>query len=122
MIDWTPIAHRLNYPNEEAMWLDLYSVRKLSVGALAKKLDVSRNTIRTSLDRASVPVRKRGGSNNTKLQITDELVEEIRRHGIAVVARRLHLSYTTVYKRLYRVRGLKVADLQASVVREDEIG
>jgi len=111
MIDWAPTAARLGYESELAMWTDLYIDRGLSISTLATKLDVSRNTVRTSLERLNIAIRKQGGPNNQKLNITDELVDEIKREGIAAVAKRLNLSYTTVYKRLYRVRGLKVSDL-----------
>lgn len=110
MIEWAPTAQRLGYTSELDMWTDLYCVRKLSISMLAVKLDVSRNTVRTSLERLNIEVRKQGGPNNLKLDVTDGLIDEIKREGIAAVAKRLELSYTTVYKRL-RARGLKVADL-----------
>lgn len=118
MIDWTNTAQRLGYDSEAAMWTDYYVTKGLSVSQLAKRLDVSRNTIRDSLDRCGITIRGRGGPNNQKLDITDELVEEIRRDGITKVAKKLGLSYTTLYKRIYRVKGLTIAEVQA--VKKEE--
>lgn len=119
MTDWTRLSSSLNYGDERSMWEDLYTVRKLSISQIARKLDVSSNTVRASLMRHGVTTRKRGGPNNQRLVVTDELVDECRRDGIAAVARRLDLDYTTVYKRLYRVRGLKVSDLRKK--REENV-
>jgi transposase-like protein len=111
MIDWTPVAQRLGYDTEWAMWNDLYVTRALSITQLAKKLDVSRNTVRSALDRLQIDIRRRGGPNNQKLEITDELIEEVKKDGVAAVAKKLGLPYSTLYKRLYRVKGLTVGDL-----------
>jgi transposase-like protein len=113
MIEWNVAAQQLGYENELALLTDYYIVRKLSVAEIAEKLDVSRHALRSTLCRLGIEIRGRGGPNNKKLAITDELVEEIRVDGIAAVAKKLGLSYTTVYKRLYHVRGLTVAKLAA---------
>jgi transposase len=120
-IEWSGVATALEYPSEEEMWRDLYVTRGLSIVQIAKKLDVSRNTVRESLDRTGIVLRQRGGPNNQKLEITDALVEDIRREGITSVAKKLGLSYTTVYKRLYRVRGLTLADLELPEEPLDEV-
>jgi transposase len=116
MIDWALLATKLGYADEVSMWQDLYTAKGLSVKQLSKKLDISRNTVRLALEDSGIEMRPRGGPNNKKLDITDALVEEIRQKGISAVAKELGLSYTTVYKRLYRVRGLTVTALQAQPI------
>jgi len=112
-IQWNDVAQRLKYVDEVEMWNDLYVARGLSISKLALKLDISRNTVRDALDRVGIQLRGRGGPNNQKLEVTDELIEDIRENGVTAVAKKLGLSYTTVYKRLYRIKGLTVADLHA---------
>lgn len=114
-IEWDETAVKLGFESEEAMWQDYYIVRKLSITQLAERLGVSRNTVRAALERLEIPVRSRGGPNNQKLDVTDELVDEIRRDGIAAVAKRRGLSYTTVYKRLYHVKGLTPKDVAEEI-------
>jgi transposase len=124
MIDWEGTAKKLGYESERKMWLDFYVARKMSVTALSEKLDVSRNSIRDALARNAVPIRKQGGPNNQKVEITDEIIEEIREKGISAVAKRLGVTYTTIYKRLYRRSGTVVEqpapDVPEVVSEEDE--
>jgi len=101
MLNWDPIIKSLGYADEDSMWEDLYVKKELSIGQLAKKLNVSRNTVRASLERANVSMRGRGGPNNLKFDLTDEVIADIRENGIAAVARKLEVSYGTLYKRLY---------------------
>jgi len=112
MINWDEVAAKLGYTSEVSLWVDLYTTRGLSISQIARKLDVSRNTIRGSLEKAGIQIRKQGGPNNQRLVVTDELVDEIRKDGVAVVAARLGLDYSTLYKRLRNVRKLKVSDLR----------
>lgn len=112
MISWETLALTLGYDSPLEMWTDLYVTRKLSIAQLSRKLDVSRNTVRDSIRRAGIKLKGRGGPNNRRLIVTDELVEEIRRDGISTVAKRLEIDYTTLYKRLRNIRGLKISDLR----------
>jgi transposase len=102
-IEWEPIAAKLGYADETAMWQDLYVTRRLSVSKLTEMFDVSRNTIRYALDRAGVTIRPSGGPNNMKIEITAEVIEAVRLHGIRETAKALGVTYSTLYKRLYRV-------------------
>lgn len=111
MIEFEVLASRLGYRNEVALWEDLYVTKGLSLSQISRKLDVSRNVIRLALARAGIPPRKRGGPNNARVVLTQELIDEIRRDGLPTVARRLGLSHSTLYKRL-RLRGLSIRDLR----------
>jgi len=114
MIKWEETAVQLGYASPEAMWEDFYCKKRIPISKLATQLDVSRNAIREALERYGVKIRGRGGANNTKIEVTDELIERIRKAdgSIAVIAKELGVSYTTLYKRLYRVKGFKMEDIQ----------
>jgi len=111
MIDWLSTAMKLGHADEEAMWKALYE--KSSIAELSTQLGVSRNTIRLRLVKCGVAFRGRGGPNNKHTDVTDELLEKVKREGIAAVAKELGIQYSTLYKRIYRIRGLKIADLKA---------
>jgi transcriptional regulator of acetoin/glycerol metabolism len=111
MIEWEVLAQRLGYADEDAMWRDRYSEKKTSIAALSVSLGVSRNTIRQRLEAKNIDLRSRGGANNNSLDLTDEVIEEVRRDGVMAVAKRLEINYTTLYKRL-RTKGITIADLR----------
>lgn len=112
MIDWLSTSKLMGYDDDVEMWRDLYESKSLSISQLSRKLGVSRNVVRACLEKAGIKKKKRGGPNNTRCVVTDEMVEEIRRDGISAVAKRLGLDYTTLYKKLKRVRGLTPKDLR----------
>lgn len=115
MIDWVGTATRLGYESPTKMWEDLYEGKKLSLVQIQRKLGVSRNVIRHELVKAGIVSRTRGGPNNKKIVITDDLIDEVKKIGITAVAKRLGLDYTTLYKRIYRLRGLRIRDLRRTV-------
>ena len=101
MIGWEDLAKELGYADEVTMWKDRYEAQKVSITVLAANLGVSRNAVRSALERCNIPIRTRGGANNCKFAITDALVEEVKKDGIKSVAERLGVSYSTLYKRIY---------------------
>jgi transposase-like protein len=111
MIEWNAIAQRLGYADENSMWRDLYDVKKKSIAALAGELGVSRNTIRHTIRARGIAVRGRGGANRNVLDLTDEVIAEVKRDGVAAVAKRLGINFTTLYKRL-RKHGVDIAELR----------
>jgi|SRR6185436_13458046 len=104
MIDWDSVAAKLNYSDAVGMWTDLYEVKKKSISTLATELGVSRNTIRDALAKASIVIRERGGPNNKRLEVTDALLAQCEQEGVAAVAASLGLSYSTLYKRIYKAK------------------
>jgi DNA-binding NtrC family response regulator len=119
MIEWSALAQRLGYASDEAMWADLYDVKHLSVAALATRLGISRNAIRSTLKKRGAGMRKRGGANNRREDLSDEIIDEVRKDGVMAVAKRMKVKYTTLYKRLRRM-GMTVAELQKEVERGDK--
>ncbi len=111
MIKWLDAANKLGYPSEHEMWSDLYLAQGLSVLQLAERLGVSRNTVREALSRHGITPRQRGGANNQKVFLTDEIIERVRVYGIAQVARELKVAYATLYKRLYQAKPKSLAEL-----------
>lgn len=127
-IDWDSVAQRLKYANALAMWQDLYGQQSLSISQLAERLGISRNAIRLALIKAGVVRRTRGGAQNNKtVVVTPDLLSEIRRNGVAAVAKRLDVNGTTLYKRL-RAAGIDIlklrreegADASSQTVRVEE--
>jgi predicted transcriptional regulator len=114
MIDWNELALKLKYADTTSMWTDLYETKKKSISTLATELGVSRNTIRDALAKASIVIRERGGPNNKRLEVTDALLEECEREGVAKVAANLGLSYSTLYKRIYKAKRAKAASARTA--------
>jgi len=113
MIEWAVIAEKLRFASSDAMWKALYVEQRLSITKIAERFGVSRNTVRGELLKRGL-LRKQGGPNNvTGVELTSDLIDEIRREGVLAVAKRLGINYTTLYKRLRKL-GLSVTDLRTS--------
>lgn len=117
MIEWEPFAKGLGYSSAPSMWKDLYETKQLTVAQISRKLNVSRNVVRANLTKAGVKMKGRGGPNNSRVVVTDDLLNEIRKDGLTTTAARHNLDYSTLYKRL-RARGLSVASLRVPVPAE----
>lgn len=120
MIEWGALSKSLGYDSTDGMWKDLYLEKKLSIGQLSRKLDVSRNVVRLELSKAGIKARGRGGPNNSHVVLTEELLDEIRRDGLTATAKRLGLTYPALYMRL-RKRGMSLTELRqaASIIEVD---
>jgi transposase len=102
-INWEDVAKAHGYKDEKEMFADLYVAQDLSIEDLTKKLKISRNAIRNVFVKLELPTKKRGGANNQKFKITDELIERVKEKGVKAVAKELNVSYTALYKRLYQI-------------------
>jgi transposase-like protein len=127
--DWELMAHQLDYASAVDMWRDLYEEKVLSTAAIARKFGVSQNTVRTELMAANIPFRSRGGPNNTKIAMTEELMQSIKERGMTTVAKELGLKYGTLYKRYVKYQGLTLREEarlqqagQDAPVRQDKLG
>src|SRR5262245_19790489 len=107
---WESTAKNLNYESEAKMWAEMYP--KFSISALAQKFGTSVGVIRSRLLRKNVEVRKRGGPNNVKIVVNDELVDRILKTSIPQVAKEMNLSPQALYRRLYYKYGLTVRELK----------
>ena len=103
--DWEEVARELGHSLARDMWKDLYVTRELSTAAISRKLGVSQNTVRSELTSAGIPFRSRGGPNNTKISMTEEMAQAIAMKGMAAVAKELGIKYGTLYKRYVKYRG-----------------
>lgn len=138
MIQWEKLARDRGFikPDPEhiavpdtgdpkAMLTSLYEQFK-SIDGIAEELCLSRHTVRVAFERFGVEVQKQGGARHTKLEVTDELLDEIEAHGPVSVARRLNLDYTTVRKRtkeaLKKRQALRAAEQQSEPESQDEKG
>lgn len=105
-IDWDAVAKRLGYTTEYELWKTLYLDQKLSITTLAGRFGISNSAVRSALMRCKIPMRGRGGPNRRTVDPPGplDLEQQVERDGVQAVAKRLGLSPSGVYKRLYRRR------------------
>src|SRR5262245_22723895 len=91
------MAQRLGYSNEGEMLYDLYVNRKMSMQNMARTLWMSYRKMRELLVQNNVPIRDLGERlHNGYVEMTEALVDEICKDGIAPVAYRLRVDPTTL--------------------------
>lgn len=112
MIDWTGIARDLHYESPAEMWKDLYGKRGMSLITLSERFAVSQNSIRKALVASGVDIRSRGGPNNLKVPVTDELLQEVAEMGVLKTAEKHQVDPTTLYKKLYYRYGKKLREMK----------
>lgn len=96
------IAAEQGFESSAAMLYELYVVRRMSLNELSDLLLLSVWDLRAKIAAEGITLRSRGGKNNVKLEITEEFVREVSKHGIPAVAARLGLDYCTVRSALVR--------------------
>lgn len=111
-INWSEISQQLGFAGAKEMWSAFYLEKKMSLTQLSKRFSVSPNVIREALIRNEIPLRIRGGPNNTKVLDLDKLKEYADEHGIAAAAKQFEIDISTVYKRLYYKQGLRKRPLE----------
>lgn len=94
------VAQAAGHEDYKSMLYDLYVVQRLSLSTIASQLDVTMGRIRRHLVRYQIPVRGKGGPNNVKVVVTDDLVLEAAKYGIGATAQRLGVSVTTLTRQL----------------------
>jgi hypothetical protein len=104
VVEWDRIAGELGYRTQREMWTELYSKRGMSLLQLSRRFAVSPNTVRNALALSSVPLKGRGGPNNTGLDLPENFVEIAKREGVAATAKKFRVSMSMVYKRLHRAK------------------
>lgn len=98
-IDWDTVAVRMKFPDEKAMWKGLYEERGLSIEQIANRFNVTKNTIRESLERCKITIKRKSvGSSPAKF--TPEQVAAIKLEGIGKAARRMEVPYPRLYAQL----------------------
>lgn len=101
MIQWKRIAQDLGYKDTDEMWRALYP--KFSISQLATRFAVAQNSIRDQLKLHDIARQKRGGKNNQKLVLDEDLLTDIRLRGVITVARERDYDVTSLYKALRKV-------------------
>lgn len=99
-MNWTPVSSALGFADELTMWKKYYEVDKMAIAEIASRLGVSHNAVRDRLVACGIELRKRGGPNHQKLEMTDEIRARCEAEGTKSVADSLGLSYTTLHKQL----------------------
>lgn len=92
------------YDSVEHMLRDLYEVQRWSIPKLMQHLGLAEVTVKSLLRHFGIKTRTRGGANNVKVVLTEELIAEISRDGVTAVALRLGVDYTTLQTKLKKLR------------------
>jgi len=98
MTDWEKMAKDRGYADAKEMLTKEYEKQR-SIEALSQELNISRHVIRVALERHGVIVKKQGGPQHMKFVLTEQVLDLVEELGISIVAKRLGLDYSTVYKR-----------------------
>lgn len=100
MLELNELAKGAGYASYPELLYDFYVARHYSLHECGARLGINWMRVRRHLERFEIPVRKRGGPNNVKVVLTEQLVGEIMRDGLAAVALRLGVSYSVLYSRV----------------------
>jgi len=65
-LDWVSISSDLGFSSPKRMLMELYYVEGMSLREMGKKLGLRTETIRDKMERLRLPLRGRGGPNNSK--------------------------------------------------------
>lgn len=95
-------ARRAGFEDLKALLTQWYVIEGMSLIEVGERLHIHENRVRKHLARYGIPLRHRGGAHIIQLVITDDLVNEIARDGIPLVADRLGLEHTVLYTRIRR--------------------
>lgn len=96
------IAREHGYADYRSMLYECYVVQGMSLVELARRLHIHHNRLKRHLTRFGIPIRKRGGRNHLKIEVTAELLEETIRDGIPAVALRLGVTQSALHARIHR--------------------
>lgn len=108
--NWEAEASKLGYKSEEEMWKDLYP--KHSLNELVVKFGRAINTIRARLEYFQIPKRQRGGANNQKVEIDQNLLNDVIALGVNAAAKKHNIRPQALYQRIYYKYGTSVKELK----------
>jgi hypothetical protein len=108
--NWEATAKENGFSSEVEMWKSLYP--KMSMSQLAEKFHKGINTIRARLDYHQIAKRNRGGANNTKVDIDQELINDVITIGVGKAALKRGIKPQTLYQRLYYQNGMTVKQIK----------
>lgn len=113
--NWEGIARELRFPNVATMFRKYYVETEMSIEQLAGRFGVSSGQIRTQLVAAGITLRPRGGAQQSKITMTDDLLSACESKGTKQVAAELGVSYSALHKALRRyVTSRKVEEASQS--------
>lgn len=107
---WEAEAVRLGYTSEKEMWLDLYP--KESLTQLSKKFGKAINSIRARIAACDLPIQSRGGANNVRVEMDQDLIDDVIKMGVVKSALKRGVRPQVIYSRLYYKYGLTVKGLK----------
>jgi transposase-like protein len=119
---WEALAKSLKFQDEKAMWQEYYEKRGLSITVLSNKLACSPHSVRSRILVSGLQLRKRGGPNAQKLEITQEVLDQVLKIGVPKTAKLLNVTAQTLYRRLYYQHGIRKRDLLKQVEEGTPLG
>lgn len=96
------VAQERGFENAAAMLHDMYVVQHIPIQKIADTLFTPIWTLRKRFDDVGITVKGRGGRNNVKYEITEELYQEVLRDGIEIVCSRLGVESVPFRQRLQK--------------------
>lgn len=94
------VARDLGYESSGAMYYEMYVVQRIPLHEISQRLYTPLWSLRKRFDELGITVNKRGGANNVKFELTDELMAEVNRDGISAVCDRLGVNFVSLYLRV----------------------
>lgn len=101
------LAQERGYSSYYELLYDMYVMKGMSLHAVGESLHIYDRRVRKHLLRFGIAIRGKGGPNNVKVELTEDLLREINVNGISVVADRMGVSYQSLLDRLKRHYGPK---------------
>lgn len=96
------LAQNTGYENRAQMLYQMYVIDRVPIERIAHILVTPMWSLRKQFDEFQIEVRTRGGRNNVKVEVTEELVAEASRDGVPTVAARIGVDPVTLGLRLKR--------------------
>lgn len=93
-------AAQLGFNSVSELLHEWYFIDNVSVYEMCSRLTLDRYTLRKIMDDLQIPTKPKGGANNVKLVITNEMINEVSTYGISDCARRWGVSYELIYRQL----------------------
>lgn len=97
------LAIRNGFADYQSMLYDLYVMQGFSIENIANRFHVHQRRIRRHLTMYGIRIRSRGGPNYMRIVLTQSLIEEVLRDGIAAVAERLGVDGANLRQRLMQL-------------------
>lgn len=91
------LAEAEGFESVQLMIADLYLVQRVPFKLLAENLRLTEAVLRKRMVGWGITLRPKGGPNNLRAVVTDDVIIECRRDGVMVVSQRIGVHPVTLY-------------------------